>query len=592
MTELDLLSDLIRRAKAAGADAADAVLVAGTSIAVQRRLGRIEKLERAEGRDLGLRVFVGRRSASVSSSAVDPAGFGALAERAVAMARVVPEDPYGGLAEAASAPEPVDLDLEDPSGEPEAESLVARAAAAEEAALAVPGVTNSEGAEAGYSRTEVFLVTSAGFAGHNARTTHTVSATALAGEGTAMQRDYDFSSTTHLDDLEDPATLGRVAGDKAVARLNPTRPKTARLPVVYDPRVASSLLGHFAGAINGAAIARGTSFLKERMGETVFAPGITIHDDPRRRRGLRSRPFDAEGVPTTARRLIDDGVLTTWLLDSRSARQLGLQTTGSAARGIGSPPGPAPTNLYLAAGTISPAELMADIGEGLYVTELIGMGVNGTHRRLQPGRRRVHDPRRRVGRAGGRDHGRRVAAGDVPAPHAGERPALPPRRRLANGAGRRHDAGGRVARLCNESWRGPIYAASQEFPPFHAPHPSYSRWPARRGPRARALAGRRAGRRRRLLRQPRHADLFRAAGDQHRALHRRTVRAEPDPAPGAALRHPRLRAVWPARLRPRRLHLRPARRPARRRASAGCCSGTACSAAAGSASSACCCSWR
>ncbi len=373
---LDLVADLVAHARRAGADVADAVLVAGTSISVQRRMGRTEQLERSEGRDLGLRVFVGRRSAIVSSTAVDPAGFATLAERAVAMARIVPEDPYAGLAEQEAPPEAVPLDMED-AAEPDAAALVARAATAEEAALAVPGINNSEGAEAGYGRNEVVLVTSAGFAGHYARTSHSVSATALAGQGTGMQRDYDYSTATHLADLEDAAGIGRLAGERAVTRLNPTRPRTARLPVVFDPRVASSLLGHLSGAINGAAIARGSSFLKDKLGSRVFAAGINIHDDPRRVRGLRSKPFDGEGVPTAARALVEDGVLQTWLLDSRSARQLGMQSTGHAVRGTGGPPSPAPSNLFMAPGGVTPTELMADIREGLYVTELIGMGVNG-----------------------------------------------------------------------------------------------------------------------------------------------------------------------------------------------------------------------
>jgi PmbA protein len=376
MDTLDVLTSLIARARAAGADAADAVLVSGASLAVQRRLGRTEHVERAEGRDLGLRVFVGAKSAIVSATSVDPAGFAALAERAVAMARVVPDDPYGGLAETAAPPAAMSLDLEDPT-EPDAEALLARAAAAEEAALAVAGITNSEGAEAGWSRTEATLVTSAGFAGRTVRTGHSVSAAVVAGSGTAMQRDYDYHSTVHLADLDDPATIGRSAGERAVARLNPIRPQTAKLPVVYAPRVAGSLLGHFAGAISGAGIARGTSFLKDQMGARVFAPGVTVRDDPRRLRGLRSRLFDGEGTPTTAQALIADGVLTTWLLDSRSARQLGLRSTGHAARGTGGPPSPSPSNLYLEAGSVSPAALMADIKLGLYVTELIGMGVNG-----------------------------------------------------------------------------------------------------------------------------------------------------------------------------------------------------------------------
>ena len=376
MTQLDLLADLIARAKAAGADSADAILLSGTSLSVERRLGRTEKLEQSEARDLGLRVFVGRRSAVVSSSAADPAGFAALAERAVAMARVVPEDPYGGLAEQASPPEPAALDLDDPAA-PDAAALLARASAAEEAALAVSGVTNSEGAEATYRRSDVALVTSAGFAGQYSRTSHGVTAVALAGAGVDMQRDYDFASAVHLSDLEDAAGIGHTAGTRAVARMNPRRARTARLPVVYDPRVAGSLLNHLTAAINGATIARGTSFLKDMLGQAVFAAGIQVHDDPRRPRGLRSKPFDAEGVPTAARAVVQGGVLTTWLLDSRSARQLGLRSTGHAVRGTGGPPSPSPTNLFMAPGTLSPTALMADIREGLYVTELIGMGVNG-----------------------------------------------------------------------------------------------------------------------------------------------------------------------------------------------------------------------
>ncbi len=371
-----LLDELIGRAREAGADMADALLVAGTSVSVARRLGKTEQLERSESRDLGLRVFVGKRQAIVSSTTADPAGFKALAERAVSMAKIVPEDPFAGLAERMQPAEALDLDLDD-AREPGAESLVARAGEAEEAALAAPGITNSEGAEAGYSRMTVVLATSAGFAGSYTRTSHSTSATALAGEGTAMQRDYDYSSVIHLEDLEDAAALGRSAADRALARLNPTRPKTARLPVVYDPRVASSLVGHLVGAVNGASIVRGTSFLKDRLGQQVFASGIEIRDEPRRRRGLRSRPFDAEGVPTAAKAIIDDGVLTTWLLDSRSARQLGMQSTGNAVRGTGGPPSPGASNLCLMPGPMSPAELMADISLGFYVTELIGMGVNG-----------------------------------------------------------------------------------------------------------------------------------------------------------------------------------------------------------------------
>ena len=298
---IDLLSDLIARARAAGADAADAVLVAGTSLSVSRRLGETEHVERSEGRDLGLRVFLGKQAAVVSSTTVDPSRFAELAERAVAMARVVPEDPYTGLAETAAPPRAIALDLNDPA-EPSAEALIARAAAAEDAARAVPGVTNSEGAEAGFGRTEAVLVTSAGFAGQWVRTSHSVSASVLAGSGTDMQRDYDHHGTVHLADLDDPVAIGRSAGERAVKRLHPIRPKTAKLPVIYDPRVSGGLLGHLAGAINGAGVARGTSFLKDRLGERIFAAGITVRDDPLRVRGLRSRIFDGEGTPDGATR--------------------------------------------------------------------------------------------------------------------------------------------------------------------------------------------------------------------------------------------------------------------------------------------------
>lgn len=372
-----LLGDLIARALAAGADAADALYLEGTSLSVSRRLGRVEQLERSEGRDLGLRVFVGRKVAGVSSSALDPAGFDELAARAVAMARVVPDDIYAELTQATGhEDDAAALDLDDGS-EIEAEALIERAAAAEDAAMAVRSVTNSEGADASFSRGKSLLVTSAGFQGGFSRTSHSISAVALAGEGVGMQRDYDYSSARHLSDLEDAAGIGHRAGERAVARLNPGRPATAKLPVMFDPRVAGSLLGHLSGAINGASVARGTSFLKGDLGNRVFAPGIEIVDDPRRPRGLSSRPFDGEGVSTRARNLVEDGVLTGWLLDGRSARQLGLSTFGNASRGTAGQPSPSTTNLFLRPGNMTPAELMADITLGLYITELIGMGVNG-----------------------------------------------------------------------------------------------------------------------------------------------------------------------------------------------------------------------
>ena len=371
MSQLDLLTALLERARAAGADSAEAAVSGSTSVSVSRRLGRTEQLERSERRGLELTVFIGKRSASVSTTELAASGFAGLAQRAVAMAKVVPEDPYGGLADEARFVDAAPLELADPT-EVGVEALTARAAAAEEAALAVPGITNSEGGEASYGRFEFLLATSAGFTGGYARTSHSVSATALAGTGTGMQRDYDGHSTTFLANLDDPAAIGRSAAERTLARLNPTRPATAKLPVVFDPRVAGSLIGHFASAISGAAVARGTSFLKDRLGERVFAAGITIHDEPRRLRGLRSKPFDSEGVPTANSLLIEDGVLGAWLLDSRSARQLGLKTNGHSNGGS-----PGISNAFLAPGRHTPAELMADVKQGFYVTELLGMGVNG-----------------------------------------------------------------------------------------------------------------------------------------------------------------------------------------------------------------------
>ena len=372
----DLLGALLDAARAAGAEQADAILVRSASLAVGRRLGEIEQLERSEGVDLGLRVFLGNRVAIVSGTDASRAGFAALAERAVAMARVVPEDSFATLLDAPAPVSAAALELHD-DAEPDAEALLARAALAEEAALAVPGVSNSEGASAGWSRATRSLATSRGFFGEYTRGSHSVSATALAGSGTDMQRDYDYSSAAFLADLDDAVAIGRRAGEQAVARLNPSRPKSGVVPVLYHPRVAGSLLGHLAGAINGASIARGTSFLKDAMSTAILPRGMTVWDDPARPRGPRSRPFDGEGQPGIRRALVEDGVLSTWLLDGRSARQLGLASTGHAGRGTSGPPSPGPSNLWLEAGPVSPAELMADIREGLFVTELIGMGVNG-----------------------------------------------------------------------------------------------------------------------------------------------------------------------------------------------------------------------
>ena len=372
-----LLADLLKWAKAAGADAADALYVNGESISVAQRLGKREKLESSEGRDLGLRVFVGKRQAFVSSTDFDPKALRALAARAVDMARVVPEDPVCGIApEELLARKWPDLDLNDKS-RPSAKKLLAMAAEAEDAARAVKGVTNSEGAEAGWGRTSVMLAASNGFSGGYKRSGSSLSCSVLAGEGTGMERDYEWTSAVHIEDLMSPAKVGRNAGKFAVRRLNPRKAQSARVPVIFDRRVSGGLIGHLAGAINGRAVARGTSFLKDRMGQRVFAEGIRVIDNPLRKRGLGSRPFDAEGLQTTRRAVIDDGILTTWFLDLAAARQLNLEPTGHAARGVSGPPSPTSSNLYLEKGKVSVEEMIGDIRSGLFITDMIGHGVNG-----------------------------------------------------------------------------------------------------------------------------------------------------------------------------------------------------------------------
>jgi PmbA protein len=370
------LQALISAAKKAGADAADAVEFKQISVNVAYRLGQLEEVERAESSDLGLRVFVGQRVAFVSSTDFSQNALSELPGRAVAMARLAPEDQFAGLAPREFlASEIPDLDIDDPQ-EPSTELLVERAREAEAAALAVAGITNSEGGAADYGRSLVTLATSEGFVGSYAGTSRSVSVAVIAGEGTAMERDYAHGSARHREGLESAEEIGARAAERAVKRLNPRKVSTQSVPIIFDPRVASSLVNHFAGAISGSSIARGVSFLKDKMGQAVFAKGLTIIDDPHRMRGLRSKPFDGEGVANPAQTLIDDGVLQTWMLDTSSAKQLGLTTTGRASRGTSGPPGPSATNLYMAPGAPTPLELMNDIASGFYVTELIGMGVN------------------------------------------------------------------------------------------------------------------------------------------------------------------------------------------------------------------------
>jgi len=364
---------LVAAAARAGADAADTVVVKGVSLGVDVREGKVEESERSEADDFTLRVFVGKRTATVSANVIDD--IDVLAERAVAMARVAPEDEFAGLADPdLLTREFADLDLTDPD-QPDSATLTELALAAESAGLAVAGVSKSGGAHASTSLSGLVLATSHGFAGSYTVTRQSLSMTAIAGSGTGMERDYEMSVTTHRADLDDPEWVGRRAGERTVRRLSPEKITTRQATVVYEPRVAAGLVRHFTSAINGASIARKTSFLRERLGEAIFAPGTRIVDDPRRPRGLGSRPFDGEGVVSEPLTLIEDGVLACWLLDSASGRELGLATNGRAGRsGGGTSPGS--TNVMLAAGPKTPEELMKEIGSGLYVTDLIGQGVN------------------------------------------------------------------------------------------------------------------------------------------------------------------------------------------------------------------------
>ena len=373
-----IAESLVERGLAAGATAADALYAGDRSSSVQVRLGQLEDVSRSEGEQVGLRLFVGQRSATVATSDLSEETLQVLVERCFAMAGEAPEDPYSGLAPEAllHRGELPFLDSDDPR-EPEPTELRTRALEAEGAALEVPGVTNSSGASASASASIIAFATSGGFSASYRSSGHGCSAAVIAGEGTSMQRDHAWHSARHLDDLDAAVDIGGNAGRRAVARLNPTRPRPGKYPVLFDPRVSSTLLGHFSGAITGSSIARKTSFLQDKLGESVFANGITIVDDPLRLRGLRSRPFDAEGVRVSRRELVSAGVLNQWIAESASARQLGIEPTGHASRGVGGAPGASPSNLYMEAGKRSREELLAANPEAVLIIELIGQGVNG-----------------------------------------------------------------------------------------------------------------------------------------------------------------------------------------------------------------------
>jgi PmbA protein len=381
-TANDALSRMLEQARSLGATGADAVLFSTVDTSTSFRLGKPEGIERAESRAVGLRVFVGAQQAIVSGTDTHQSALKELAERATAMAKATPADPDSCLApESLLSDASAGLDLCD-FNEPDAAWLSAQCREAEDAAMAVDGVTNSEGADAGYSRSAICLAIHNGksltFA-HEYHSSHfSLSASVLAGTGTGMERDYDYSSTRFRSDLKSAQSIGKSAGERAVRRLNPRKVATCNVPVVFDPRASRSLLSALAGAISGSSIARGSSFLKNDLNTQIFSRGIRIIDDPHMPRGLGSRPFDGEGVKNMRRAIVEDGVLATWLLDMRTAGKLRMHTTGHAARGVASPPSPSSTNLYMDKGALTPAQLIADIRSGLYLTETFGMGINTT----------------------------------------------------------------------------------------------------------------------------------------------------------------------------------------------------------------------
>jgi PmbA protein len=375
----ELTETLLRAARAAGADSADALVVSGASSSIDVRAGTLEQAERSESIDMGLRVLIGNRQANVSASDTKDATIAEMADRAVAMARIAPEDPHAGLAapdQLATDLDATPLDLVDAKPEPDPAILQGWAEAAEAAALATDGVTQVQSSSATHGSRSVHLATSTGFSAGYDSTGVSVSCVAISGSGTGMERDYDFDSRAHVADMRDPADIGRRAAERAVARHGARRPATGSYPVVFDERVASSLIGHLVQAINGTAVARGATWLLDGIGQQVLPAGLSLIEDPHRARVQGSRLFDAEGLPTRRRAIVDDGVLTGWTLDLATARKLGMDSTGNAMRGVSAPPSPGVTHLALTQGARSRAELLSDMGSGLLVTSMIGSTIN------------------------------------------------------------------------------------------------------------------------------------------------------------------------------------------------------------------------
>ncbi len=373
----DLADALLSAARKAGAEAADVLVVDGTSVSIDVREGALEEATRSEGVDLGLRVLMGKRQSCVSASDTHPETLREMAERAVAMARIAPEDADVGLADPDQLVTVIpDLDLADATAEPDPEALQADALAAEAAAARVAGVTQVQSASAAYGARRLHLAATNGFSQGYARTDRTISCVAISGEGTGMERDYDYDSRVYQSDLRDAAEIGRIAGDRAVERHGARKPATGTYPVLFDERVASSLVGHLVAAVNGTMIARGSSWLRDALGAQVLPEGLSLIEDPHRPRIPGSRPFDAEGLPTARRAIVDDGRLTGWTLDLATARKLGMQSTASASRGTGAPPSPGVSNLALTQSDRTRADLIADMGTGLIVTSMIGSTIN------------------------------------------------------------------------------------------------------------------------------------------------------------------------------------------------------------------------
>lgn len=371
-----ILSKLIDTCVKAGATDADASYGHSDGVSVEVREGKLEGIERSESQGVSLRCFFGQQQASVSGSDVSEDALNALAERCVAMAKVVPEDPYCGIAPNTDLVS--DLPEIDVAGDGEmpVDALERDAIAAEAAALAVDGVKQVSSCGNGWSVSERWVATSNGFSAHRAGGSTGLGLAAIAEQDGAMERDYESRSVRRLEDRPTPEEIGRIAGERAVARLAPRKIKTQTASVIYDRRVSGSLIGAFLGAISGPSVARGVSFLKDQLGEQVFADGVNLVDDPFRARGMGTRAHDGEGRAVSRTNLIENGVLTRWLLNGSSAKQLGLTPNGHASGGFGSTPGVGVSNAYIEAGTQSPAEMMAAVGKGLLVSDMFGPSIN------------------------------------------------------------------------------------------------------------------------------------------------------------------------------------------------------------------------